>query len=62
MRAVSAKDAAARSRRNGPLASLRIVEFAGIGPAPFAAMLLADMGADIVRIDRPNFRATLEKV
>jgi alpha-methylacyl-CoA racemase len=52
---VSAKDAAARSRRNGPLASLRLVEFAGIGPAPFAAMLLADMGADIVRIDRPNF-------
>ena len=52
---MSAKDAAARSRRNGPLASLRLVEFAGIGPAPFAAMLLADMGADIVRIDRPNF-------
>jgi alpha-methylacyl-CoA racemase len=55
VRAVSAEDAAARSRRTGPLASLRLVEFAGIGPAPFAAMLLADMGADIVRIDRPNF-------
>ncbi|HXW28527.1 MAG TPA: CaiB/BaiF CoA-transferase family protein [Xanthobacteraceae bacterium] len=55
MRAVSAGDAAARSRRTGPLASLRLVEFAGIGPAPFAAMLLADMGADIVRIDRPDF-------
>ena len=54
MRAVSAEDAV-RSRRTGPLASLRLVEFAGIGPAPFAAMLLADMGADIVRIDRPNF-------
>ena len=38
----------------GPLAGLRVVEFAGIGPGPFAAMLLADMGADIVRIDRPG--------
>jgi alpha-methylacyl-CoA racemase len=55
LRAVSAKDAAAGPRPKGPLASLRLVEFAGIGPAPFAAMLLADMGADIVRIDRPNF-------
>jgi alpha-methylacyl-CoA racemase len=55
VRAVSAEDAAAQSCRTGPLASLRLVEFAGIGPAPFAAMLLADMGVDIVRIDRPNF-------
>jgi len=39
---------------NGPLSGLRIVEFAGIGPAPFAAMLLADMGADVVRIVRPG--------
>ncbi|MFC3723171.1 CaiB/BaiF CoA-transferase family protein [Mesorhizobium sediminum] len=38
--------------RKGPLAGLRVVEMAGIGPAPFAAMLLADMGADVVRIDR----------
>ena len=37
-----------------PLDGIRIVEFAGIGPAPFAAMLLADMGADILRIDRPG--------
>lgn len=36
----------------GPLAGVRIVEFAGIGPAPFCAMLLADMGAEVVRIDR----------
>lgn len=36
----------------GPLAGIRIVEFAGIGPGPFAAMLLADMGAEIVRVDR----------
>lgn len=40
--------------RRGPLAGIRIVEFAGIGPGPFAAMLLADMGAEIVRIDRPG--------
>jgi len=39
---------------NGPLSGLRIVEFAGIGPAPFAAMLLADMGADVVRVVRPG--------
>ena len=39
---------------NGPLKGLRVVEFAGIGPGPFAAMLLADMGADVVRIDRPG--------
>ena len=38
--------------RTGPLAGLRILEFAGIGPGPFAAMLLSDMGADVVRIDR----------
>lgn len=36
----------------GPLAGVRIVEIAGIGPAPMAAMLLADMGATVIRIDR----------
>ena len=36
----------------GPLAGLRVVEFAGIGPGPFAAMLLADLGATVLRIDR----------
>lgn len=36
----------------GPLAGLRVVEFAGIGPGPMAAMLLADMGATVVRLDR----------
>jgi alpha-methylacyl-CoA racemase len=36
----------------GPLSSLRILEFAGIGPVPFGAMLLADLGADVIRIDR----------
>lgn len=37
---------------SGPLTGVRIVEFAGIGPGPFCCMLLSDMGADIVRIDR----------
>jgi alpha-methylacyl-CoA racemase len=41
----------------GPLADVRIVEFAGMGPGPFAAMLLADLGADIIRIDRAGERA-----
>jgi len=36
----------------GPLDGVRVIEIAGLGPAPFAAMLLADMGADVVRIDR----------
>lgn len=36
----------------GPLSGIKIVELAGIGPGPFAGMLLSDMGADIVRIDR----------
>jgi alpha-methylacyl-CoA racemase len=35
-----------------PLAGIRVVEFAGIGPTPFCGMLLADMGADVVRVDR----------
>ena len=38
----------------GPLQGLRVVELAGIGPGPFAAMQLADLGADVVRIDRPG--------
>lgn len=38
----------------GPLQGIRIVELAGIGPGPFAAMLLADLGATVVRIDRPT--------
>jgi alpha-methylacyl-CoA racemase len=36
----------------GPLAGLKIIEIAGIGPGPFCAMMLADMGADVVRVDR----------
>lgn len=38
----------------GPLAGVRVVELAGIGPGPFAAMLLADLGADVVHVSRPG--------
>lgn len=38
----------------GPLAGVRVLEFASIGPGPFCAMLLSDMGADVIRIDRPT--------
>jgi alpha-methylacyl-CoA racemase len=38
----------------GPLEGLRVVELAGIGPGPHAAMILGDLGADVVRIDRPS--------
>jgi alpha-methylacyl-CoA racemase len=38
----------------GPLLGLRIVEFSGLGPGPFAAMMLSDMGADVVRVERPG--------
>jgi len=38
----------------GPLAGIRILEFESIGPAPFAGMLLADMGADVLVVDRPE--------
>jgi alpha-methylacyl-CoA racemase len=37
---------------SGPLSGLKIVEFAGIGPGPFCGMLLSDLGADVVRVDR----------
>ena len=42
----------------GPLHGLKVVELAGIGPGPFAAMLLADLGADVVRVDRPGATPT----
>lgn len=47
-------DAGGGNDRRGPLAGVRVMEFAGLGPAPFATMLLADMGADVLRIDRPG--------
>ncbi|CAL9369204.1 Succinyl-CoA--L-malate CoA-transferase beta subunit [Streptomyces sp. enrichment culture] len=39
---------------HGPLTGVRVVELAGIGPGPFAGMLLADLGADVVQVDRPG--------
>jgi alpha-methylacyl-CoA racemase len=38
----------------GPLHGVRVVELAGLGPSPFSAMMLADMGADVIRVDRPG--------
>jgi alpha-methylacyl-CoA racemase len=43
----------------GPLAGITIVELAGIGPAPFCGMMLADMGAEVIRIDRPTARGAI---
>jgi len=37
----------------GPLHGVKIIEMAGLGPAPFACMLLADLGAEVICIDRP---------
>lgn len=44
-----------RGLTGGPLRGVRVVEFGGIGPGPFCCMLLSDLGADVVRIDRPGF-------
>jgi alpha-methylacyl-CoA racemase len=43
----------------GPLQGVRVVEFAGLGPGPFCGMLLADLGADVVRVDRRGSRGGL---
>jgi alpha-methylacyl-CoA racemase len=52
----------AQVRASGPLAGYRIVEFAGIGPGPFACMMLADMGAEIVTLDRIGSKKNLKSV
>jgi alpha-methylacyl-CoA racemase len=49
-------------RASGPLAGFRIVEFAGIGPGPFACMLLADMGAEVITLDRVGAKKNLKAV
>ena len=41
----------------GPLRGVRVVELAGIGPGPHACMILADLGADVIRVDRPGGQA-----
>ncbi len=38
----------------GPLTGVRVLEFEAIGPGPFCGMLLADMGADVLLVDRPE--------
>lgn len=43
----------------GPLDGIRVVELAGLGPAPFGCMVLADLGAEVVRVDRPGGGALL---
>lgn len=43
-----------KDKPGGPLAGLRVVEMAGIGPAPYACLILAELGADVLRIDRPG--------
>jgi alpha-methylacyl-CoA racemase len=53
---------ASTQRASGPLTGVRIVEFAGIGPGPFACMLLADMGAEVVTLDRVGARKNLKSV
>ncbi|MCB2059003.1 MAG: CaiB/BaiF CoA-transferase family protein [Novosphingobium sp.] len=40
--------------RQGPLAGIKVIEFSGIGPAPMCAMLLADLGAEVIAVDRPQ--------
>ncbi|MGH8187820.1 MAG: CoA transferase, partial [Steroidobacteraceae bacterium] len=40
----------------GPLAGVKVIEIAAIGPAPFCAMMLADLGADVIRVDRASGR------
>jgi alpha-methylacyl-CoA racemase len=42
---------------SGPLAGIRIIEIAGIGPGPFCGMMLADHGAEVIRVDRPGGQA-----
>lgn len=42
------------SIKTGPLAGVSVVEFAGLAPSPYGAMILSDLGADVVRIDRPS--------
>lgn len=48
------------NEKSGPLESVRVVELAGIGPCPFAAMLLADLGADVIRVERSSAVAPIE--
>lgn len=46
---------------SGPLCGVRVIEFAGIGPAPFCGMMLADMGAEVILVERPSAGAAAQK-
>jgi alpha-methylacyl-CoA racemase len=59
---ISSDSTASTQRASGPLTGIRVVEFAGIGPGPFACMLLADMGAEVVTLDRIGARKNLKSV
>ncbi|WP_247879824.1 CaiB/BaiF CoA-transferase family protein [Azospirillum sp. TSA6c] len=48
------RDAMENGKPTGPLVGLRVIEIAGIGPGPFCAMMLSDMGAEVIRIDRAS--------
>ncbi|MGI9247693.1 MAG: CaiB/BaiF CoA transferase family protein [Woeseiaceae bacterium] len=53
--------AATDSNRSGPLAGIRVIELAGIGPGPFCAMLLSDMGAEVISVERPGSSTATKK-
>ncbi|MEU5979926.1 CaiB/BaiF CoA-transferase family protein [Streptomyces sp. NPDC047315] len=57
----AARAATPAAPRTGPLTGIKVVELGGLGPGPFCGMLLADLGADVVRIDRPAERGTAAK-
>src|SRR5260370_14318434 len=52
--ALAAPGSAGERTRGGPLAGVRVLELAGLGPAPFCAMMLADQGATVLCVDRPG--------
>jgi len=58
----SAATQVSTERASGPLTGIRIVEFAGIGPGPFACMMLADMGAEVVTLDRVGAKKNMKSV
>lgn len=51
-------DSTEKPAATGPLSNIRVVEMAGIGPGPFTAMMLSDMGAEVIRLDRLNQQGT----
>ena len=45
----------------GPLNGIKVLEFSGIGPGPYCGMLLADLGADVIRLSRVSEKGTYNK-